>query len=132
VTGNAHEGIEIANSYGVDVSGNTVTLPTGASIGIRVIADRTGSYESDCGSGSYKATSDTVSSNTVTTKATTQYSGVTRFGGGSVSGSGFTGNTYHVPSCTASAWKWYESGATEDLDWSEWNDVGQDLDGSCD
>jgi parallel beta-helix repeat protein len=132
VTGNAHEGIEIANSYGVDVIGNTVSLPTGASIGIRVLSDRVGSYESDCGSGSYKATDVSVSSNTVTTVASTQFSGVTRYGGGSVNGSGFTGNTYHVPSCTASAWKWYESGATEDLDWSEWNDVGQDVDGSCD
>jgi parallel beta-helix repeat protein len=132
VTGNGHAGIEIANSWDVGVTDNAVSVPAGASIGVRVLSDRSGSYEPDCGSGSYKATDVSVSSNTVTTAASTQFSGVARYGGGSVNGSEFTGNTYHVPSCSASAWKWYQSGATEDTNWSGWKGFGQDLDGSCD
>ena len=119
------------------VTGNTVTAPAGQP-GIRVAPqdDRTkeplGGWK-NCDRTLKTAVNDHVSGNDITQTGNVSYSGVLQKKRTSdTSGTTFDADTYHVPSCTAQLWRWWNGTALVKVSFATLRDVyQQELTGTC-
>ena len=126
ITGTAYSGIWLSSSHDIQVTGNTINGPTHT---IRLWSDNTRSTQAVCGPPS--VSNDKVTTNTETLASGSSFTtGVYIYNGGTGTGPAptgvsFTGNTYHMPDCTAAHWQWYVT-SNANVSFAGWQTIPQD------
>jgi hypothetical protein len=106
-SGNGMAGIQLRASHHDTVGGAGLgnTVAGNHLAGIRILVDRTGSQR-NCGAiaGSYNR----IINNSVSMPRGSSLNGVLNWKPGVARGNTFTGNDYHMPSCSARRWRWWD------------------------
>lgn len=123
VDGNGGGGINVLNSSGTVVRGNTISAPASAPYALRF----TGNGRTS-GGVEYTNTNNRAESNTITLTSG-QSVGVVRTAG-TTNGNSFDSNDYRVSSLTDRYFKWWDGAKQWTVSWSDWQGFGQDLSGS--
>jgi parallel beta-helix repeat protein len=125
--------IDVQDSSFNTVSGNTVTVPVGASskeFAIRIIGEGRQKSGTNCGNFFYTR-GNRITGNHIYLGNTVTRVGVVRTAG-VVTNNKFQSNDHHTANCSGSQWKWWTGSSNIVVPFSTWrNPYGQDTIGSC-
>lgn len=135
VSGSGGPAIDVFNSHGITVNGNTIDVPSSGSYGLRMMGNgRTvghgGTGGAQCSSNGAFGNVDNVAEFNTITFPSGGLNGVVRTAG-ITQGNSFTANRYVTPDCSAAGWKWWSGSSETSASFSDWQALGQDATGTC-